>query len=119
MMKIVFCLKRHPDMTRAEFQDYWRNRHAPLVMARAKLLGIVRYVQSHTVDDVVFARASAARGGCPPYDGVAELWYSDEPPEGTLEEQRQASRDLLEDERCFIDVPNSPLFIVREKEIIA
>ena len=118
MMKIVFCLKRHPSMTRAEFQDYWRHKHAPLVMARAKLLGIMRYVQSHTVDDAIFARASAARGGHPPFDGVAELWYGNAPQHGTPEERRQAAQELLDDERKFIDLTASPLFITEEHEII-
>jgi hypothetical protein len=56
-----------------------------------------------------------------PYDGVAELWWNgieDIVAAGSTAEGRVAGRKLLEDERCFIDVANSPLFFVQETEII-
>ncbi len=31
MIKLTFCLTRLPNLTLAEFQDYWWNKHAPLV----------------------------------------------------------------------------------------
>jgi uncharacterized protein (TIGR02118 family) len=118
MIKIIFCLRRLPTMTRPEFQDYWRNVHAPLVMARAKLLGIHRYVQNHTLADSTFARFAASRGGHPAFDGVAEIWQSDVL-EGTVEERRRASQDLLEDEGRFIDLAASPLFFADETEFVS
>ncbi|MFT3803649.1 MAG: EthD domain-containing protein [Burkholderiaceae bacterium] len=118
MIKIVFCLRRLPGMTRAEFQDYWRNRHAPLVARHAPVLGIHRYVQCHTMDDATFARAAGARGGHPPYDGVAEIWLSDTPPSSSPEARRQAGQDLLDDERRFIDLDASPLFYTEENVVI-
>lgn len=117
MIKIIFCLKRLPTMTRAEFQDYWRNVHAPLVAKRAPLLGIRRYVQAHTLDDATFVRLSQSRGGHPPFDGVAEIWFSDTP-EGTLEERRAASQELLADEQRFIDLSASPIFSTQENEVL-
>ncbi len=42
MIKLTFCLKRLPHLTRAEFQTYWRKVHAPLVQAPAEVLGIAR-----------------------------------------------------------------------------
>ncbi len=118
MIKIVFCLKRLPSLSRAEFHDYWRNRHAPLVARHAAVLGIHRYVQCHTMDDATFAKAAGVRGGLPPYDGVAELWISDAPSQGTPEERRLASQALLEDERRFIDLDASPLFYAQENVVI-
>ena len=63
------------------------------------------------------ARFQARNGGSPePYDGIAELWYE----EGTLgggqqsDEARKAGRELLEDERNFIDLPNSPIWMGTE-----
>jgi uncharacterized protein (TIGR02118 family) len=117
MVKIVFCLKRLPHLSRAEFQAYWRERHAPLVAARARLLGIRRYVQSHTTDDADFAGPARARGGAAPYDGVAEIWFDDSA-EGTPEARRAAALELLADERRFIDLAASPLFYTQEHEVL-
>ena len=42
MIKLTFCLKRLPHLTRAEFQTYWRDVYAPLVQTQAEVLGIAR-----------------------------------------------------------------------------
>ena len=115
--KILFCLKRLPSMTRDEFQAYWRDVHAPMVAQRAKLLGIQRYVQSHTLDDASFASISNSRGGHPAFDGVAEIWFS-EPTRGTPQERRRANQELLEDERRFIDLSSSPIFLARDSAVV-
>ena len=31
MIKLVFCLRRKPTLSREDFQAYWREIHAPLV----------------------------------------------------------------------------------------
>jgi uncharacterized protein (TIGR02118 family) len=119
MIKITFCLTRLPHLTREEFQTYWRETHAPLVAERAALLKIRRYVQSHTLPDEAFAGLAASRAGPPAYDGVAELWWdriedmaSDDPA------VRKAGLELLEDERRFIDLAKSPVFLVEEQQIV-
>ena len=45
MIKLTFCLARLPHLTREQFQDYWLNKHAPLVASHKATLGIRRYVQ--------------------------------------------------------------------------
>lgn len=122
MIAIKFCLRRLPSMTLAEFQDYWLLQHAPLVRSVADVLGIRRYVQSHSLADEGLARILAGRGcTLPPYDGIAELWYDSAESiaaAGANEEARAAGRLLLADEKRFIDLPNSPIFWVEEKVII-
>lgn len=123
MVKIIFCLRRRPELSLAEFQRYWRERHAPLVASRAKVLGIRRYVQSHRLDDPrLTALAEARDTEVAPYDGVAELWFdSAEVLAGASgpvpEDAAAAARALLEDERTFIDLANSPIFVVEEREV--
>jgi uncharacterized protein (TIGR02118 family) len=119
MIKISFCLTRLPHLSRDEFQTYWRETHAPLVAARAGLLRIKRYVQSHTLPDEAFAAMAASRAGPPAYDGIAELWWD------SLEDManpdpaaRTAALELLEDERRFIDLAHSPLFLVGEQTVV-
>lgn len=122
MIKIVFCLRRLPTLSLAEFHDYWRDKHAPLVRERASVLGIRRYVQNHMFADARLQPALNARGSLvAPYDGVAELWYDSIDAIaalGAIPEARQAGRDLLEDERRFIDLPNSPIFYANENIVI-
>ena len=73
MVKLIFCLHRRPELSREQFQAYWRDKHAPLVASFAPVLGIRRYVQCHTLDEASFAAMTASRGSLPGYDGVAEL----------------------------------------------
>lgn len=65
MVKLMVLLKRKPGMSVEDFQQYWRMRHADVVM---RLPGLRRYVQSHT-------RPGGCRKGEPVYDGVAEDWF--------------------------------------------
>lgn len=121
MIKLTFCLRRRHDMTQEQFHRYWRETHAPLVAERAELLGIRRYVQTHTCDLPGLHRSLQARnGGAPePYDGVAELWFDslDKPGEADPA-QKQAAAELLTDERNFIDLSNSPMWFATEHVIV-
>ncbi len=116
MIRLVFLLRRKPSLTREAFQTYWKTDHAPLVKSLSSELGLMRYVQTHTIDDAVSARR--ARGEMETtYDGVAELWWSDESKlEKTLKSAagQRAGKLLLEDEREFIDLENSPIWFAYE-----
>lgn len=118
MIKVTFCLRRLPHLSREEFQHYWKNFHAPLVARYAEVLNIQRYVQSYTLDDATVAGLAVPRGSPPAYDGVAELWVGDRPQEGRREEAREANRILLEDEKKFIDLAHSPIFYSRSHDIL-
>ena len=122
MIKLVFTLRRREDMTREEFQRYWREQHAPLVTRHADALHIRRYVQVHACDTDLDEAIAGPRGSEPRfYDGVAELWWD------SLEELvaafssdagRAAGQELLEDEQRFIDLPRSPLWLGEENVVI-
>ena len=121
MIKLTFCLRRRPGMTVAEFQQYWRTTHASLVAERAEVLGIRRYVQVHTAELPGLHKALRTRnGGAPlPYDGVAELWFDSlDNLGGDDPAKRQAANELLEDERKFIDLPNSPMWFANEHVVV-
>ncbi|MBM4255925.1 MAG: EthD family reductase [Deltaproteobacteria bacterium] len=68
LVKGVFLVKRKPGLSVAEFQDYWRNKHAPLVPRTPHLL---KYVQCHVLPETYESEFP------PPFDGVAELWWPD------------------------------------------
>ncbi len=122
MVKLSFCLHRLPGLSRAEFQRYWREQHAPLVARHREALRIHRYVQTHALDTPANALLRASRGGGPEeFDGVAELWWRSEADlaEATASEAgRRAAAELLEDERRFIDLARSPLWLGVEREVL-
>jgi uncharacterized protein (TIGR02118 family) len=118
VIRLVFLLRRLADTSLEEFQTYWRDQHAPLVASHQMRLGILRYTQSHRIEDPVNGTLAAARGGMEePYDGVAELWFQSEEAmiaNANTEDGRRAARELLEDERAFIDLASSPLWVAHE-----
>jgi uncharacterized protein (TIGR02118 family) len=121
MIKLVFCLRRRPDLSREAFQRYWHETHAPLVRRHAAALHVRRYVQVHTLDDPLQDALRASRGGPDPYDGVAELWWDDRAALAAAladPDAQRAAAELLEDERRFIDLARSPLFVAEEHPIL-
>lgn len=118
MIRMVFVLRRKPSLSREEFQHRWHSVHGPLVAKHATNLDIHRYVQVHTLDDPMNEQMAKARGGMePPYDGVAELWWTTREALATAFASaagQAASNELLEDEAKFIDLPNSPLWLAYE-----
>jgi len=122
MIKLVFTLRRREDMTREEFQRYWREQHAPLVQRHADALRIRRYVQVHARDTDLDGAIVGPRGSEPRfYDGVAELWWDSLEELGAAfssDAGQAAGQELLEDERRFIDLPRSPLWLGDEDVVI-
>ncbi len=118
MIRLVFVLRRQPHLSRAEFQQYWRDVHGPLVAKHSTTLNILRYVQLHTLDDPVNEQLAGARGAMEPtYDGVAELWWVNREAlaaTGDPTARQAAAKELLEDEARFIDLPRSPLWFAYE-----
>jgi len=122
MIKLVFSLRRREDMTREEFQRYWREQHAPLVKRHADALKIRRYVQVHARDTDLDEAISGLRGSSPRfYDGVAELWWdslADLVTAFSSDAGQVAGRELVEDEQRFIDLPRSPIWLGEENVVI-
>ncbi len=122
MVKLTFCLHRLAHLSREEFQRYWFEVHAPLVRTHARALRIQRYVQLHTTDTPFNEALRATRGGPEEFDGIAELWWAslaDLAEAVASPEGQAAGAALLEDERRFIDLARSPLWLSEEKPIIS
>ena len=121
MIKLVFPLRRLSSLSREEFQRYWFDVHGPLVRSHAEALGIRRYVQVHTLPEAANAAVRASRGAPEAYDGVAELWYDSLEALAAAvatDAGRTASRELLEDERRFIDHAASPIWFAEERPVV-
>ena len=120
MIKFVMCITRHPNMSREQFRDYWKNSHGPFFMSNADAMGAKKYIQSHTLDSPLNEGLRNSRGMKPEYDGVAEVWFESE--EALLQgmsslEGQKLGAALQEDEGNFIDHSKSAAFIVKEHEL--
>ena len=62
MIARLAILYRRPDLTREEFQTYWKNTHAPLAR---DIPGLRRYVQHHVI-------GAAAREPVSPHPRIVE-----------------------------------------------
>ena len=121
MIKLVFNLHRRADVEPAEFHRYWKDEHGPLVRSVGEVLGIHRYVQSHTIDTPFNDALRASRDTEAAYDGVAELWWDsldDLVARLADPEAQAASARLLEDEGRFIDLARTTIFLTEEHEVI-
>jgi uncharacterized protein (TIGR02118 family) len=119
MIKLTFCLVRLPHLSRVEFQRYWFENHAPLVASVKDTLRIRRYVQSHSLPPELSESLRTARQGPEGFDGVAQLWWDsfEDMASADPAAAAEAGRQLLEDERKFIDLAKSPLWWGEEKVI--
>jgi uncharacterized protein (TIGR02118 family) len=106
MIKLVSVIRRRHDLDVAAFQDHWRNVHGPLV---ARLPGLLRYVQSHTLP-------SGYRKLTPAADGIAELWFDDTAALRALHGTAELSA-VEEDEASFID-PAAHLRLFIDEHVI-
>jgi uncharacterized protein (TIGR02118 family) len=104
MIKAIFFIKRKAGMSLEDFREYWIKNHAPVVL---KIPGLVKYVQSHTMD-------SGYRNHEPIYDGIAELWYE------SIDDMRKnagtaIAREGLEDDEKFLDMSKLAFILTRER----
>src|SRR6476620_2463827 len=75
MLKLMQMLRRRPELSPAQFQEHWLERHARLV---ADVPAVRRYVQYHALaEDPVRASLQQAADApeLPTYDGVGITWW--------------------------------------------
>jgi uncharacterized protein (TIGR02118 family) len=114
VIRLNFALHRLPNLSRADFQRYWRETHGPLVASVSRTLRMRRYMQSHSVDDPLYDGLRESRAGMHgPFDGIASVWFDtreDLVAAMTGDAGRKAGALLLEDEKRFIDQSRSPVW---------
>jgi hypothetical protein len=79
-----------------------------------------RYVQVHTLETPLNTTLQTGRGAQLPFDGVAEAWWDSVESllvHGSTPEGRAAAREMVEDERRFIDLAASAIWLGEEHEI--
>ncbi len=120
MLKLNFCMRKRPDRSLNEFSNYWREQHGPYAMSgRTTRLGMRRYVQNHrVVTPLTTALADLVGPAAEPFEGICQLWFDGE--DAVLRTRAssdgaEATRDLVEDERNFLDLPNCAIRFYREE----
>jgi len=116
--KATFLLSRRDGLTQSECHETWLRDHGPLVASYAHPLRMAKYVQSHAIAQEVNAGIQASRNYESPLDGITEVWVApDAQPTGSPEAARDAAMALVEDERRFVQMDRSRLFMTREHVI--
>ena len=122
MIKLVYCWRRQPNMSREDAQRYWRETHGPLVRSHAEVLRIRRYVQVHTLDtplnDVIGRSRGTAEDLRRRRGAMVRSRRGPRRVDGFTPEGRAAALELLEDERNFIDMPRSAIFVAEEHQFV-
>ena len=122
LVKLFFGLRHPGSLTLEEAQLYWRTKHGPTIRHyAAPAMRIKRYLQVHRYDDPLEQQLRKSRGTrVAPYTGHAEAWFdrADLAIAGNTPEGRRAMEIAVEDERKFIDFPNSAIFIGKERTFI-
>jgi uncharacterized protein (TIGR02118 family) len=116
--KATYLLTRRDGLTQAECHETWLHDHGPLVASFAGPLRMAKYVQSHAIAPEINAGIQAGRNYEAPLDGLTEVWIDpDAQPTASAEEAGAAAMALVEDERRFVQMDKSRLFMSREHVI--
>jgi len=122
MLKIIICMKRKPEMSRAEFLRYWKEDHAKVVAEVAGPMGMRRNVHNHTITTPIDERIRQIRGAeMDDYDGVVESCFDSLEAltaATSSDEGRRAAQPLAEDEARLIDFSRSRIFFVEEHVVV-
>lgn len=124
MIKVSFCMRRLPHLTREEFLKYWREKHPFAVGPEAvPALGIKRYVQLHTIDTPARDLIVGSREGLEEeFDGVAELWLDSVEAlerDWSSAEGKAFMQAFIDDEKNFVDWSRSTTFVSEEHPLIS
>ena len=113
MIKVIVAIKKHPDLSVADFQSHWRNQHAALVKSNpASKRYIRKYIQCHTLPSEYDTPGNAA------YDGTAELWFDSVEDKNKFFSDPDYLRDIQPDERRFADMEHTRFFVTEEFNVI-
>lgn len=121
MIKLVVTFRKRTDLTREEFEHYWRNVHGPLAVRHAEALRIVRYSQSPNLHSEPIDQLVSQRGWSGHADGQTEIYWESEE-EMTMAfasaAGQAASAELAADEARFCDMSSVVAFLAAEDVVL-
>ena len=113
MIKLIICASRKPELSREQFNAYWRDRHGPLLKSVTEFSRHVRkYMQCPLVED------SVPFGIPGTYDGVAELWFDSAEKAVEAFNEPKYLEIIRADELKFVDPQKCISFVTEERQVI-
>ena len=116
MVKMIAMVKKKKGLSIDEFAQYWYQKHAPMarkIVPQSVAAGWTKYLQNY---------ALSLKGGVrAPYDGVAELYFSDLPAFWKWNDWyfSEEGKALRQDEDNFMDRSQTVVIIAEERVVIA
>ena len=76
MIRFIHCMKRRPELSVAEFREYWNSQEFnDLTNKIVELLGAVSVMHNLTFNIELNNELMKERGSEEPYDGIIEVWF--------------------------------------------
>jgi len=116
MIKYVQCMRRHPDLSPADFRRHWEE-YKPLWQALAEHMSAVRVSFSTTLAIDANDRIALERGTAEPFDGVVETWVKDARDLGLQRSDpavQELQRRLFASQHEFLDLPQCCFFFAAD-----
>ena len=108
-LRMTATLRRNPNITREQFRHHWRELHGPWAMRHPEVFGFRHYVQNHTPADADDNPLARERNAPPAFDGVSEIFR--DAPTASADEVATLRQAFHEDEKNFLDIDASPVFL--------
>lgn len=117
MIKLIYCVRRLPHLSMAEFQSHWLEHHSQF---GPRVKSIRRYVQYHVLldDPIREAMAQAGVSKVEPFDGVAIAWFDNLKALHEDLAKDATIAEALEDEKHFIDHSRTTACVAEEHVVV-
>ena len=114
MIRLVHCVRRHPELSIADFRRYWNNsRFSDLLAQIAELSGARQVQRSLTLLIDINLQLMQERKSGEPFDAMLEIWW-DNAKELELRLASPGMQELLDEmtdyQKQFIDFTRSRRF---------
>lgn len=112
MIALIVAAKRRKDLTRAEFEDHWLNKHGPLVLSVPEF---AKYLKRYVLYpyDADAEGQSLVLGSGSQYDGVGELWFDSHAEMVSAFSEPRYLEIIRPDEDRFLDRDGCLTFVTR------
>lgn len=113
MIRFIHCMKKRPELTIAEFREYWNSQEFTELMDRmTEMLGPVSVIRNLTFNIELNNSLMQERGAEEPFDGIIEFWLESA---ADLQNLNNAEADALRAEmeayqQQFVDFTESRRF---------